>query len=130
MSLINQMLKDLEKRARHNSAPEICLSGILSDESKLLQANNRTPIFILLSILLGLFLVCFYKNIFYMHQSLIHSSTKNPTIAAKVNANENTKPDILPLSPETPSVLTGITIQAIQNTTNIEFLLNKQTFYS
>lgn len=127
MSVINQMLKDLERRTRSHVSPEVTLSGLLSKESR--DSRGQKKYFIVIFFILS-FMIFFgihsKKNnhpISLSSQTFIQNNTKK-TLGLN---DEKSAPDQIVL---VPSILTGILLNVNQSTTDIRFLLNNDTFYT
>lgn len=129
MSLINQMLKDLEKRERQPAGPEITLSGLFSKETVQLEPRNRPAFFIGLLFLIPLLsLGIIYKNSLVKKSQLSLQAESTPTL--NVNHQLPNVTPSLPMSDPTPSVMTGMTLQVQQDVTSLRFLLNQDTYYN
>lgn len=131
MSLINQMLQDLEKRSRPSVNPEISLSGLFTSEVTE-RRKNKPLIFGMVLILIVLLLISFHKHIFHkkkLSTPIVAAVVVPPKVIQKTTPTpilENNKPNPVIAG---PSVLTGITLQTQQDITSLRFLLNQDTFY-
>lgn len=132
MSLINQMLKDLEKRSRPPINPEITLTGLLANELAEKKKKN-------LPLIIGILFVLSVLLVIFFHNHLFHKKNKSSSLAQNISANNNLNTTIpntglqdnTPMQNVdiTPSILTGITLQTQQEITSLRFLLNQETFY-
>jgi len=135
MSLINQMLKDLENRSRPNRTPETSMSGLFSNEaSQLLQEKNHYVSYIIVFIsILTIFLILSHKNIFLKKSHAISPSVISRSVSEDainipaVSHADDTATSNIPIS---STMLTGVTLQIQQNTTSLRLLLNQATLYS
>ncbi len=117
MSLINQMLKDLEKRSKTNM--NTALSGLhySFDEKK---PHSYKKIMIAFVIILIVFL-CMYQR----SQSFLKLDVPPYFQQAVISKTENfVKPEEIPLSR-----LTGIELESENNLTTLRFQLNHSVFY-
>jgi Tfp pilus assembly protein PilF len=131
MSLINDMLKDLERRpqAKRIESSEI-LAGLkwtVSNEWKL----NKNYYVIIGALLLVLMTVCSFL-LFGKHISLNAvmptSFQKNNSVIGKALSAQRASDALLKTQSQV-AILTGIALQVQQNSTALRFLLNQNAFY-
>lgn len=132
MSLINQMLKDLEKRTTREVSPEISFSGLFSNEA-IDSSESKTKfgmiiiIFIFFSILFAFF---YHKHFFKI--SHVNHKTSSVIVPAIINEVTPTKPsvqDIVSIA-HSPSTLTGMRLEMQDDVTQLHFKLDQNPFYS
>lgn len=131
MSLINQMLKDLEQRSRPPLDPEAALAGLHATEEIELKKNRekyKLMVSVLLCLTLFFFLVVHYHGLLKLppvplgkRQILLNTP---PT-----TGNKDTATLALPVIPLTPTILTGIALQTQKELTSLRLLLNQSTLY-
>lgn len=134
MSVINQMLKDLEKRTRHSPESKVILTGLghAQPDKSNFSLNWKMTVPILLLILLSLFIVL--KKVIGLspapHQTLANHVTKavSPVIQLKKN-NERIMPAKELLTPINPTALTGIVLETHQNGADLRFMLSQTVLY-
>lgn len=132
MSVINQMLKDLEKRSSRPNNPEISFSGLFSEESSDgSEIRYKIGIFIVSFVLIAMMItLLFYHPVFKTDHSIPQpsSDTLSPN-------NEQTNTLVKPVlvnttdSQQAASILTGMTLQVQDDMTYLRFSLNQDTFY-
>lgn len=132
MSLINQMLKDLERRSKKIVDPDVSLSGIVSPEySQSSHENNVTTFMLVILGILTIALLSFYHKYIYTRikhfssTSISHEETFVPEQANTYRNIEDTTASQL-----TPSVMSGMTLQTQDDETDLRFVLNQDTLYS
>jgi tetratricopeptide (TPR) repeat protein len=130
MSIINQMLRDLENRTKHSGKAESATAdlqtAIFSPRKLSIRKNWLESAFVLISI--TCLSIVLYKNITYQHvqrdkmplafinqNSTVPLATQNNTFKASLHL--------------TPTILTGITLQTQKQTTYLRFLLTQDTLY-
>lgn len=130
MSLINQMLKDLEKREKSTKNIEISLSGL---QSAIHSSQNRSQkkdwmIGFLFIIGVSLLLMMIHHQ-FYLHRLKQMESIQNSNNADAVKkiitdtVAANTQAAL-------PTLLTGMTLQLQEGKTELRILLNQDTLYT
>lgn len=129
MSLINQMLKDLERRSNRPVNSEYVLSGI--HESTLYSLDKR---YVRISLFFITLLVCCFFAYAIMHvlsQPRYHQP--HPPIFATNQSSDlsGTKGINMPenVFDITPAMLTAITLQVVGNTTQLHLSLNHTVLY-
>jgi tetratricopeptide (TPR) repeat protein len=129
MSLINQMLKDLETRSRANVDPEIALSGLTSSSEEMESSWKKLTFLVVL--------LCGVLALIWVGQQQFHFFKQQPdglnqkANAAQVQSAANHPNDSLPMAEHVAtSVLMGIALQVQEDVTNLRFLLNKDTLYN
>lgn len=120
MSLINNMLKDLEKRKTQSlSPPNIALTQPITFTSNF----SKNKKLILCGLFLSLMIIgIFFKN-FHRKPPLVsmlknNSTFKTPFFLSKENSTWNQ-----------PVAITGVTVQVKENITELSFLLNHTALY-
>ncbi|MDR3477043.1 MAG: tetratricopeptide repeat protein [Gammaproteobacteria bacterium] len=128
MSLINDMLKNLERKGKRQSSPDYSFSDLTSTLSIEL-SKNRNSYFIIASLLsvLALFLTftTSLKHRAHAMSTEVIASTPKPSPLLKPIVAENAGTDI----PISSTLLTGIAMQIQQNNTFLRFLLNQNAMY-
>jgi tetratricopeptide (TPR) repeat protein len=132
MSLINQMLKDLEKRNRESVPPEITLSGLFSTDT--IQEHDKKINLLFIPLLL-VFTLIFVSAYLYKDHNRVSSVSAHKTKAdqiATVHANKLalSAPSSMQIPTFAQALLTGITLRTQQNVTSLDFLLNQTIYYS
>ncbi len=126
MSIINQMLKDLEKRTHtpmqfnHDFPPLFHSSGKPSGQYK----TAGTVVFLTL---IGLALIC--KFIFSHHEFERTQAQENVFVQPHVVSANRAYPVMMTPLSSTPAMLTAITLQLDKATTSLRLLLNQNTLY-
>jgi tetratricopeptide (TPR) repeat protein len=131
MSLINQMLKDLEKRARNCISDEAILSGLYSTAS--IQHKNNIKKYWLIAGLVFIGLICFFivihKKILYSHVQPKIIYRPNALVQSFVPAARTLHNTFIPTLHMTPAILTGITLQLQKETTFLRLLMSQNALY-
>ncbi len=132
MSIINQMLKDLEKRAHTPINTDIALPPMPSTVfySYKKSAKKKYAIMGSVLVLALLFLMLNYKLIVLHRLASMHVNAKSDTLI-QPNISMPTvtnNPMSTPLH-LTPSILTAITLQLDKDTTSLRFLLSQDSLY-
>lgn len=127
MSLINQMLKDLEERTRPSLDPEMALTGLHVTNSYQLKRSRKKYILIVsLFFMSFIFFLLSYHAVFPRHEQIIHLHRNiSDTLPKATTISANSLPDWH----TKPATLTGITFQLQNQMTNIRFLLNQDSLY-
>jgi hypothetical protein len=128
MSLINQMLKDLEKRSRRTSS-EKTLSGLSSSSSSDSDFDSYQKKFaaILIAVVFVFAMIWLSQNKISKknsYKNLNNVTAAQSTINSNNLANEKFSDNFLK-----PAVMTGIALEVQKNTTNLRFLLNRNALY-
>ncbi len=128
MSLINQMLKDLEKRAVKAVQPEAVLSGLQSASGR---EKPRKKTYWLQLALIALILVWLWNLTYYFRQ---HSFIQARPAQSPSLSQKSVKTTPLPVAQQFPApspavALTGITMQVQDQLTTLHFLLDHEVFY-
>jgi len=124
MSLINDMLKNLEKNPRPFLHPEKLLEGLNPNFTRELHKNRSYYFFIILLSLIFI-VICLYGAMLKPNVIPKTSAEKAPTLARAHDFLEQELPSIT----TNPSMLTGIALQMQHDMTNLRFLLNQNTLY-
>ncbi len=131
MSIINQMLKDLEKRKHTPMSSDIALPALSTTVFYSHKKPQKKNGILSVALFLVLFSLIFsYKFIFMHHSALTQTSLQsNATIQSNImpSAIAN-NPIITPLH-LTPSILTAITLQLDKDTTSLRLLLSQDALY-
>lgn len=120
MSIINQMLKDLEKRSQKN--PIIQLSGLKINSGAAYNPNNYLGRIIVCLLIATLFMLIWNKESLlsaFRKKTLQNSTQLMPITTPALSANQHS----------VPTVLTGITLQIQKELTDLRFLLSQDTLY-
>ena len=126
MSLINQMLKDLESRTRDTAKPDVALSGLAMTPDA---QNYRKTITVFLAIIVFCASMVFFV---IHHHDFLFKTVKNtaPVIVVNQPADiENLTNLAMPEMMAAPAILTGITLQTQQETTYLRFLISQSVLY-
>lgn len=128
MSLINQMLKDLENRPRHVVTSESLLAGLRTSISLQFKKNrfHYLVISILIFILIAMFLFFIYSN--NMQSSLATTMRTHNTSILTTQQKDPTNLTTTDIH-ASDTLLTGIALQMQQDISNLRFLLNQGTLY-
>lgn len=129
MSLINQMLKDLEERKR--SSPHFIteLSGLsLSGD---LESTSQKMKWIVAGGCLVFALTALLARHHFSTSSIISSDehVQLTQVQSTKTIDSAEKQDTINQAASIPSVLAGITLEVEKNTTHLRFLLNQNTLY-
>jgi len=128
MSLINQMLKDLARRAKPSPSPDVFLSGLVTTTSSDFKKNKFHYWLITSSLFLSLVCIFAIFKLYFLpshHQSNIASIQFHPISKPKPMVTETP----VPLLPSHPAGLTGITLQVEKEMTILRLLLSQNTLY-
>lgn len=134
MSLINQMLKDLEDRSKSSIHPEAVLAGLqaISDKKP---SKKRRHLVLFVGMLCLIFLGALSGFQYYRTHSHSHlTRVKTVAIPAEVIKPERS-PQLASWQPKTlptmrrSAVLTGMSMQAHGKMTYLRFLLNEEVTY-
>jgi len=128
MSIINQMLKDLDKRSKTRPSHQATLSGLYASHSY--QRRNKKDTLVLAFI--SLFVICILVTIpFFKDKKIINNNPYlNPTKIINSNNIKMANPKDIELNLDvTPAILTGITLQTQADMTFLRFLLNNDVLY-
>jgi len=128
MSVINQMLKDLEKRSKASSKPNVTLAGMYKIPVQ--QKKLGHPSFVILAFFM---ITCFLISLPYLiknrnshPQKLDSISYIQPTTIVSVNKNSvDSEVNV----DTTSAIMTGITLQTQSDMTFLRFLLNNEVLY-
>ncbi len=132
MSLINQMLKDLEKRKAQSLTPEITLSGLIASDAIGIK-RSRSPM-----ILLTLLLCATVGALFFVYKKEFTKKVTHTVYQPQATVAVTPDVDSVVATPAVPenavakaaAILTGLTLQHQQETTYLRFILNQSTLYS
>ena len=127
MSLINQMLKDLEKRSKPLSVPDYFISGLRSNSSGILKNNTRMIVIVSILILIAFSVYLFNRA------GLSHHGVKNAPAQATqnlVSTNAGTQGVISTPAHANTVTLTGITLEVQNDLTDLRLLLSQNALYS
>jgi Flp pilus assembly protein TadD len=129
MSLINDMLKDLERAGRTQSAPDYSLSDFKSTLSIELNKNKNSYLIIASLLTVLTLFVTFSKNLkhraHHTNTAISVPQMQPSTLQKPAITSQNNATDI----PVSSTLLTGIAMQIQQNTTSLRFLLNQNSMY-
>lgn len=134
MSLINQVLKDLEKRAKPTPISNMALNGLQSVIAPKFKEDKKY-FFVSLMIIFLFVILCIP---FLFHKSkkvtpLNHLAISQPTHFS-TDAEQSTEASPQAFAPPTdkinPVMLTAATLQILPNTTSLRFLLSENTLYT
>jgi Flp pilus assembly protein TadD len=129
MSLINQLLKDLEKSPRSHTSPEKLLSGLRADISHELKKKKKYY-FLITFLVLVLISVLSISALSKKHKQNLSTALNNKTLLSNPSViNTASKNNAVPTVTNTDSMLTGIALQMQQDMTYLRFLLNHNTLY-
>ncbi len=121
MSLINQMLNDLEKRQRSLKVDLSGLHAMYHSEQK----KSR-----LSWLIVGLFIVCLLIWLFVStHKTSLPITQKISSQLVDTSVPSLTRSTSIVLQNTLPGMLTGVTLQAESNVTFLHLLLNQHTLY-
>ena len=132
MSLINDMLKDLEQRAP-KSESTASLAG-LSVSAKFDPRLRALYPFIIISVLMALFFVVFGLYL-VSHKSSLHvvaTTQRQPDASVETTVAltpQTVANSLIPVALVEPSLLTGVAMQVQDNVNSLQFLLNKDSLY-
>ena len=127
MSVINQMLNDLDQRSAESTRPTDVISGLLSSSYHRRKNSRR-----ILHGMLFIFLVGISATILllsYTHHAPHQFIARHAAIQSAVQGSSTIDDVALPLHPIAPAVMTGITLQAQSDMTYLRFLLNQNVLY-
>lgn len=129
MSLINDMLKNLEKTGRHASTRDFALSDLKSTLS--IELGRNKNYYIVIASLISVLALCFGLTVNLKHaHKHITELTPAPLAAIKNPISNNMPPaQISNDIPVNPTLLTGIAMQIQQNNTFLRLLLNQNAIY-
>jgi tetratricopeptide (TPR) repeat protein len=126
MSLINQMLKDIEKRTRSSAHSDVSLSGLRYTFHSRRGFNIHWIIIAILSCFIIFSLVHDLKK----WQFLSGPGVKNLKITLNPKINHKVIPQEKVVTQHViPTVLTGMTLQIQKNITSLRFSLSQNTLY-
>ncbi len=132
MSLINQMLKDLEKRTHSSMGQEAIIPGIpVTVFSHYRTASKKIGLIVAIS-LIGLMLALIGQKILFAHHpvSVLTHSTVSASIQPQIStSNTLTTSSIVPPLHLTPAILTAITMQLKEEKTFLRLLLSQNVLY-
>lgn len=125
MSVINQMLKDIEKRSQKGPKRMLFSSGLMASSSF---QNNRLIYWCLGGLFFSIVsIVSLHKVTHHQSTQPLHYQLIKNTAHEKVILLPEKKLSAVPMN--APSVLTGITLQVQQNVTTLSFLTNQDILY-
>jgi Flp pilus assembly protein TadD len=131
MSLINQMLKDLERRSRSFSQTEMSMSGLQISTLKKHKDTRYIHWLIIISILFAVMVtILFSLKEYNSHKKNVHSQftlLKLPLIVDQQSTLD--KPVSSYDLHAAASVITGLTLQTQKETTLLRILLSQDTLY-
>jgi Flp pilus assembly protein TadD len=129
MSLINQLLKDLEKSPRSHTSPEKLFSGLRAGISYQLKKKKKYYLLIALLVLVLTSLLSI-STISKKNQPYTLAAVNNKVLLKKPNlVNTTSKNNSITSVTNSDSMLTGIALQMQQEMTYLRFLLNHNTLY-
>lgn len=122
MSIINQMLKDLEKRSleKKSTHPDIVLTGLQVPHARV--GNPRKIILLTTATLMLIFIWGWNATHYLLHRSSVVVLPK-PLVMSQVMIAK--PPALIPASP----AITAITMQVHENKTFLRFVLNQEVVY-
>lgn len=131
MSIINQMLKDLEKRSPTPHSSDLILQS-MSSSMLLSNKKNFSNLYKIITLMVVTFMLM--TLIHHWHNTRL-SKTKSAAVnpASQIQANTLNSKEVAPpvLAPLhiTPAILTAITVQVDKDTTSLRFLLSQDALY-
>lgn len=130
MSLINNMLKELEQRTKKITESNKTLAGLHSQATGILRKNKHYYL-LLLSVLSG-FLLLLALALWYKPWTKISAKTRlNPSAQVVIpHANVDKPNSDLTRQDISPHLLTGVALQVQPEMSSLRFLLNQATLYS
>lgn len=124
MSLINQMLKDLDKRKKPTANPSMVYSGLRM--SSLRGTRNKKMSWLFCGSVTAVIVLLLGLVIAIVHS---HSARKHVGIPSlPIGVPQGVDMSITQIN-SIPALLTGVTLQSESGTTNLRFLLNQDALY-
>ncbi len=127
MSLINQMLKDLEKRPRNQATSESLLTGLRAHIS-LEFKKNRTQYSIII-VLAAILLLIFSILLSIGHTNHPSATEATQTHSITITQSDKNNSTVTTDQYTSGALLTGIALQMQQDISNLRFLLNQGALY-
>lgn len=131
MSIINQMLKDLEKRSHTLNHSDIALQS-MSPSIFFSHKKSFSKLYKMIALtIIALMLLIFIHKLHVAHKAALVPALENMTIQEQTTAVPSESahsPAIVPLH-LSPSILTAIALQVDQDTTSLRFLLSQDALY-
>jgi len=129
MSVINQMLKDLEKRGRSSMHAELALPDMpVTVFFPYKKIAKKSWIMVVFFFLLCVLLIISYKFFFTQHHSAVAPSV-NKHIQPKIMTSGAVNDPVTVLLHLTPAIVTAITLQLQKETTSLRLLLSQDALY-
>lgn len=125
MSIINQMLKDLEKRTKPLTVPDYIISGGYPKRTSYILKNKK--LMSLAGVLIAA--IVFLMLLFNLNKNTVviaNSSPKNVIETPAKNLIQNIK--ITPLS-VVPTTLVGVTLEVLNDLTDLRLMLSQNILY-
>ena len=122
MSLINQMLKDLEKRSRPLTVPEYIVSSTRSSSPSIVRRNKL--ILFIISALAFILSLTYLLTHWTSDQEILTSLETNQTLMPVNELSRAANPE------HKMNTLTGITLEVQNDLTDLRLLLNQEALYT